>query len=409
MNERFKQSGQESAILIPIRRMDKHKKNYPWSQVEKALRKPSKPWDPRISRPHHDQPHHKTRHPNHRQQKIKKVLASLKKFGYPTERIYGQGEGGKLDTLIRRLENRIKDPSQKTKTEKGKPFIKVIDSQGNDLGHQPFIDLAKGLEQRYVERKKRLTEERNKIRKLESQINDARRKLYRQNRRFLKTSGLLANVIKTRIKLIVSKLQKDIKAKLLAFDNNPTIRLLKKDNDSLTDLPIQLTLPISDVFGIKSNLNQILSIQPDNQNEGIFLDSFLTKRGGSGKSQVELLAQSLFPHIKTKDLRFFYPVSQKTANEERFTPIEQRLESLNNEDKFKTNAQTNKEVFEKFEKGFEEVPIVIVKDRVGNTLIELTFSYISDQKLGLINLRMPEQRNKTELLRRVNSWIEKSS
>ncbi|MBI5127195.1 hypothetical protein HZA76_01940 [Candidatus Roizmanbacteria bacterium] len=398
MNERFKPelSGDESAIREPIRRKDKHPKNYPWSQVDRALKKPSKPWDPRINRPHSDRPHSKVKNPDHKQKQIKKVLASLEKFNYPTEPVYGQGRGGRLDTLMQRLEKRIKDPSQTKKTE------------GNNIGVEPYLELTKGLEQRYVIRRNRLQARKNRFNKIQEKITETKRRLYQQNRQYLKTKGLLANVIKSSIESRFLSLEKKIEAAMSKLDTNPVNLLLKRNDDSITKLPIQLSLPISDMPGIKSSLGKTLSIDPEHPNEEVFLDRLFTTDNNTNISQIVRLAHSLYPQIKEKDFRFFYPAPLRDLTPEeskKASPIQPRLKRLDDSDQYRQDAQTSRQVFRQFEQGFEEVPIVLVKDRVGNVLLELTFSYISAQKLGLINLRMPEQRNKEELLRRSDRWM----
>ncbi len=379
--------GQSSSRLEPIRRKDKPQKDYLRNKVNEALEKAHEKHFKHGS-------HRRLSRFDEKQKKIKQAVASVEKSGLPTEYVYGSGSGGRLDSLMTRLESRMKDDEQKKE---------------NNPDSKPYSNLTNELEERYKIRKQRLNIQRRDL-----PVNKNSKKIYddifhsleKVNAIFLRNenSELAKQIRRTIRKKSLDTLNQFLTAEKSEFDNDHLNIRLKRKNDSLTDNPLQLSIPISDHGEIKSQLGKTLKIDVSQPNEGVFMKELFERNNKNvGASQIEFLAQFLFPDIKREDLKIFYPNRDSMQIDKGSEP---RLKLLDQFDGYKADAMMSKQVFELFEQGFEEVPIVLVKDRVGNILLELSFSYIDSHKLGLINLRMPEQKNKDRLLGRVNKWID---
>lgn len=377
---------ESSSKLEPIRRKNKPQKDYLRNKVNEALEKAHEKHFKHGS-------HRRLSRFDEKQKKIKQAVASVEKSGFPTEYVYGSGLGGRLDALMTRLEGRMKDDEQKKE---------------NNLDSKPYNDLAKELEKRYKIRKQRLDIQRRNL-----PININTKKIYDDIYRSLEKVNTIH--LRNANSELAKQIRRDIRKKSLdirdqsltaeknEFDNDHLNIRLKRKNDSITDNPLQLSIPISGYGEIKSQLGKTLKIDVSQQNEGVFMKELFERNDkNGGVSQIEFLAQFLFPDIKREDLKIFYPNRNSMQIDKGSEP---RLKLLDLSDGYKADAMTSKQVFKLFEKGFEEIPIILVKDRVGNVLLELTFSYINNHKLGLINLRMPEQRNKDRLLGMVNKWV----
>lgn len=380
-------SGQSSSILEPIRRKNKPQEDYLRNKVNEALEKTHEKHFKHGS-------HRRLSRFDEKQKKIKQAIASVEKSGLPTEYAYGSGSGGRLDSLMTRLENRIKDDEQKKE---------------DNPDSKQYSNLAKELEERYKIRKQRLDIQKRNLpgnKNSKKIYDDIYRPLGEVNAVFLRNenSGLAKQIRKNIRKQSIDILDRFLTTEKNEFDNDHLNIRLKRKNDSLTDNPLQLSIPISDHGEIKSQLGRTLKIDVSQPNEGVFMKELFERSDkNGGVSQIEFLAKFLFPDIKSEDFKIFYPNRNSMQIDKGSEP---RLKLLDQSGGYKTDAMTSKQSFELFEKGFEEVPIVIVKDKVGNVLVELTFSYIENQRLGLFNLRMPEQNNKDRLLGRVNKWID---